>query len=148
MRLNPWPPLEPPTEGQQPLRPIAHPVSPSAHLVPRNHPPTAATPAATAAVTARTRLPTPPSIHPQFKSKAVCKLYCKFCKAPVCNRGMKAILLGNTKVELYSTDHPPAGLGLVFADYQTTNCHCKIKDAACLSCGNVVGYNVTSPCDK
>jgi len=91
---------------------------------------------------------TTPSIHPQFRSKAVCKLYCKHCSSLMCRRGMRAILLGNTKIELFSTDCPPSGVQLVYQDYQTKNCSCRIRDAACLGCGNVVGYHVTHPCDK
>ncbi|KAG5458115.1 MAG: hypothetical protein BJ554DRAFT_1727 [Olpidium bornovanus] len=49
------------------------------------------------------------SMHPQFRSKAVCKLTCVACEATVCSRGMKAILLADTRVELYSTDTPPIG---------------------------------------
>ncbi|KNC96230.1 uncharacterized protein SPPG_08383 [Spizellomyces punctatus DAOM BR117] len=89
-----------------------------------------------------------PSVHPQFRSKAVCKLFCRHCTSIMCRRGMKAILLGNTKVELYSTDTPPTGVQLVYSDYLTQNCSCRIRDAACLGCGNVVGYHVTQPCEK
>ncbi|KAI8922127.1 FAM72 protein-domain-containing protein [Powellomyces hirtus] len=89
-----------------------------------------------------------PSVHPQFRSKAVCKLFCRHCTNVMCRRGMKAILLGNTKVELYSTDTPPTGVQLVYSDYLTQNCSCRIRDAACLGCGNVVGYHVTQPCEK
>ncbi|KAJ3331738.1 Protein fam72b, partial [Blyttiomyces sp. JEL0837] len=72
-----------------------------------------------------------PSVHPQFRSKA----------------GMKAILLGDTRVELYSTDSPPCRVQLVEADYTTQNCQCRIRDVACLQCGNVIGYHVTQPCE-
>ena len=89
-----------------------------------------------------------PSIHPQFRAKSVCKLFCKHCTTDLCERGMKAILLGNTRVELFSTDTPPLGVQLVFQDYTTQNCACMIKDAACLGCGNVVGYHVTHPCES
>jgi hypothetical protein len=62
---------------------------------------------------------------------------------------MKAILLADTKVELYSTDSPPCGdVAFVNADYATDNCRCRIHDVACLGCGNVVGYHVTQPCDS
>ena len=88
-----------------------------------------------------------PSIHPQFRSKIVVKIHCNHCETEICRRGMKAILLGNTKVELYSTDTPPTGVSLVYADYTTQNCQCRIRDGACLGCGNVVGYHVTQPCD-
>ena len=40
-------------------------------------------------------------------SKVVCRMDCRHCLAVVCLRGMKAMLLADTKVELYSTDHPP-----------------------------------------
>ncbi|KAJ3192289.1 Protein fam72a, partial [Dinochytrium kinnereticum] len=97
-------------------------------------------------------VPTPPSynnpfVHPQFRSKAVCKLFCRHCDTLVCSRGMKAILLGDTRVELYSTDSPPAEVQLVEKDYLTRNCQCRIRDIACLRCGNVIGYHVTQPCE-
>jgi len=44
-----------------------------------------------------------------FKTKTVCELECKACCNNVCNRGMRAILLANSKVELYSTDAAPPG---------------------------------------
>ncbi|KAI8902915.1 protein FAM72 [Globomyces pollinis-pini] len=89
-----------------------------------------------------------PSIHPQFRSKAVCELNCQHCSTLICSRGMKAILLGDTKVELYSTDIPPYRVELVDKDYVTRNCRCRIRDVACLGCGNVIGYHVTQPCER
>jgi hypothetical protein len=89
-----------------------------------------------------------PSIHPQFRSKAVCNLFCSHCASNLCQRGMRAILLGNTSVELFSTDRSPFGVALVDKDYFTKNCSCRIRDAACLGCGNVVGYHVTHPCER
>ncbi|KAJ3315220.1 Protein fam72a [Blyttiomyces sp. JEL0837] len=56
-----------------------------------------------------------------------------------CKRGMKAILLADTNVELFSTDSPPIGVQMVNDDYVTRNCHCRIRDVACLNCGNLVG---------
>lgn len=50
-----------------------------------------------------------PSLHPQFRAKAVCRLTCRSCLSDVCMRGMKAILLADSRIELYSTDRPPAG---------------------------------------
>ena len=47
------------------------------------------------------------SVHPSFRSKAVCALGCRFCRKDICRRGMKAILLSDTRVELYSTDVVP-----------------------------------------
>ena len=53
--------------------------------------------------------------HPSFRSKAVCALNCLYCTRDICGRGMKAILLADTKVininkvELYSTDQVNSG---------------------------------------
>ncbi|RIB25510.1 FAM72 protein [Gigaspora rosea] len=82
------------------------------------------------------------------RSKAVCKLNCTYCDSRVCVRGMKAMLLADTRVELYSTDVPPLSVQLVGEDYLTQNCHCKIRDVACLTCGNVLGYHITQPCQQ
>lgn len=49
------------------------------------------------------------SMHPSFRSKAVCELGCNFCQRDICSRGMKAILLADTSVELYSTDDVSKG---------------------------------------
>ena len=70
--------------------------------------------------------------RPQFRSKVVCLLSCKHCEVEVCKRGMKAILLADMNVELFSTDSPPYGVQLVLDDYQTRNCFCRIRDVACL----------------
>lgn len=45
----------------------------------------------------------------QFRSKIVCELHCKSCNTDVCSRGMKAMLLADAQVEVYSTDTPPPG---------------------------------------
>ncbi|KAJ3389205.1 Protein fam72a [Lobulomyces angularis] len=103
--------------------------------------------------------------RPQFRSKAVCQLSCKYCGNGVCRRGMKAILLADMAVELFSTDMPPSGVSLVNEDYQTRKCFCRIRDVACLGwyefniliqilikivkySGNVIGYHVTQPCQS
>ena len=49
------------------------------------------------------------NIHPSFKSKPVYELRCRVCDSLLCVRGMKAILLADRNVELYSTDLPPPG---------------------------------------
>lgn len=87
------------------------------------------------------------SLHPTFQKKRVIELICNCCGSCVCRRGMKAILLADTAVELYSTDLPPfEATDLVPESYQTEKCKCRIQDVACLKCGNVVGYNVVLPC--
>ncbi|KNE70776.1 hypothetical protein AMAG_14900 [Allomyces macrogynus ATCC 38327] len=86
-------------------------------------------------------------LHPQFRSKPVCDLSCRHCTRAVGQRGMKAILLADTKVELYSTDAPLVGaIQHVHDEYMTENCQCKINDVACLGCGNCIGYSVVAPC--
>lgn len=49
------------------------------------------------------------NLHPSFKSKPVYELRCDVCDNLLCVRGMKAILLADRNVELYSTDLPPPG---------------------------------------
>ncbi|KAJ1501537.1 Protein fam72b [Coelomomyces lativittatus] len=93
-----------------------------------------------------TALGLPLHTTPRFRSKPVCKLICRYCSAPVCHRGMKAILLADSGVELFSTDSPPPTVGFIKEDYVTEKCMCRIRDIACLSCGNLVGYHVTQPC--
>ncbi|XP_077983257.1 protein FAM72B-like [Glandiceps talaboti] len=85
--------------------------------------------------------------HPAFKAKTVLELQCKFCENTVCSRGMKAILLADTSVELFSTDFPTKLHVDVFgATYTTPSCSCRIRDVACTKCGNIVGYHVILPC--
>jgi hypothetical protein len=88
-----------------------------------------------------------PEIHPQFKSKPVVSLLCTHCHSTVTNRGMRAILLGNTNVELFSTDQPQA-MELLPTEYLASSCRCKIQDGCCLGCGNVIGYHVSKPCQS
>ncbi|CAO3693102.1 unnamed protein product [Rhizopus stolonifer] len=78
--------------------------------------------------------------------KPVYKLTCKHCHTIVCARSMKAILLADTRIELYSTDTPSQSMYVLETDYLTRSCHCRIRDVACLKCGNVIGYHVVSPC--
>ena len=46
-------------------------------------------------------------MHPSFKKKPVVQLECLGCGRVLCDRGMKAILLADVNIELYSTDSPP-----------------------------------------
>lgn len=82
----------------------------------------------------------------QLRRKVVYELDCVHCKSTVCHRGLRAILLSNTKVELYSTDRPIENVQMVENDYTTDCCKCNIRDLACKGCGNVIGYHVTQPC--
>eukprot|EP00116_Pleurobrachia_bachei_P011004 sb/3471266/ len=82
-----------------------------------------------------------------FFHKRVVKLECKHCMNILCWRGMRAILLADTSIELYSTDLPPPNaVEMSGDDYCTSNCDCHIRDLVCAGCGNQVGYHVTLPC--
>ncbi|KAL1915934.1 uncharacterized protein VTP21DRAFT_6322 [Calcarisporiella thermophila] len=83
-----------------------------------------------------------------LRRKTVVRLNCRFCDRLVCLRGMKAMLLANNSVQLYSTDTPPLSVQLLEEDYTTSNCGCKLRDIACLECGNVIGYNIVTPCSS
>ncbi|KAJ8047645.1 Protein FAM72A [Holothuria leucospilota] len=86
-------------------------------------------------------------MHPGFGKKTVLKVRCRFCQSIVCNRGMKAVLLADTKQELFSTDAPvQMKVGSLGRTYSTNQCQCRICDIACKQCGNVVGYHVEVPC--
>ncbi|KAF9377436.1 Protein fam72a [Podila verticillata] len=86
------------------------------------------------------------SQRPAFLSQPVYQLACAACIRPLCLRAMKAVMLSDHSKELYSTDMPPAGLQLVNDDRQVRHCACRIRDSACLGCGQVAGYHVTQPC--
>ncbi|ORZ16143.1 protein FAM72, partial [Lobosporangium transversale] len=80
--------------------------------------------------------------------KEVVRMACYFCTTLICERGMKAQLLADQSVALLSTDYTPQSVELIGPDYKPTNCLCRIKDTACLVCGNVIGYHITQPCEK
>ncbi len=82
-----------------------------------------------------------------LRHKVVYQLRCMHCAERVCNRAMKAILLADTKIELYSTDIPPM-MQLMEEDRMTQGCNCRIRDTVCMGCGNVLGYHVSQPCDR
>lgn len=66
-----------------------------------------------------------------LRNKIVYKLNCAYCKISVCERAMRAILLADTKVELYSTDIPPKAVVTMNEDRMTGGCNCKIRDTVC-----------------
>lgn len=69
-----------------------------------------------------------------FGEKVVMELNCKYCCNKICRRGMRALLLADTKTELFSTDLPPTQTtALVGGEYRTQSCDCKISDVACLT---------------
>ena len=84
----------------------------------------------------------------QPKKKPVLELTCSHCLNYLCSRAMKAVLLADNLVELYSTDQPSRNTGLIGEDYTTDKCACQIHDVACLKCGNTVGYHVSQPCRR
>ncbi|KAG0372548.1 Crossover junction endonuclease mus81 [Mortierella sp. AD032] len=83
-----------------------------------------------------------------IRLKEVVRMACRFCESIICERGMKAQLLADQSVALLSTDDAPQSVQLVGVDYKPTNCLCRIKDTACLVCGNAIGYHITQPCEK
>ncbi|KAF9920205.1 Protein fam72a [Linnemannia zychae] len=80
--------------------------------------------------------------------KEVIRMACRFCETLICERGMKAQLLADQSVALLSTDDAPQSVQLIGVDYKPTNCLCRIRDTACLVCGNAIGYHITQPCDR
>jgi len=88
-----------------------------------------------------------PENHEDFSKKAVIEINCIFCDTSLTVRGMKANLLADSAVELFSTDCPQIGnVSLVGTIYTASICNCNLSDIACIGCGNIVGYHVTKPC--
>ncbi|XP_044142553.1 protein FAM72A [Bufo gargarizans] len=82
-----------------------------------------------------------------FKEKQVSVLHCRYCKQVLSARGMKAELLAGAEREMFSTDIPPTdSVDFVGSCYYFEACRCKLKNIACLRCGNEVGYHVVAPC--
>ncbi|NWT75186.1 FA72A protein, partial [Prunella himalayana] len=82
-----------------------------------------------------------------FAERCVRVLRCRFCRQVLSWRGMQAVLLADTDTDLYSTDIPPSGaVDFTGSCYFTEICKCKLRNIACLKCGNVVGYHVICPC--
>lgn len=72
-----------------------------------------------------------PGGNPTLRNKIVYRLKCLYCSIPVCERAMRAILLADTKIELYSTDIPPKALKTMDEDRLTQGCNCRIRDTVC-----------------
>ncbi|KAE8623655.1 hypothetical protein XENTR_v10005687 [Xenopus tropicalis] len=82
-----------------------------------------------------------------FKDRCVSVLCCRFCDQVLSIRGMRAQLLAGTDQEMFSTDIPPTkAVDFVGSCYFLEACKCKLKNIACLKCGNEVGYHVVAPC--
>lgn len=45
----------------------------------------------------------------RFRKKSVCILHCRYCDTRLSARAMRAVLLADARVELFSTDLPPHG---------------------------------------
>ncbi|XP_049631094.1 protein FAM72C-like [Suncus etruscus] len=70
-----------------------------------------------------------------FKDRCVsilCK-FCKFCKQVLSYSGIKAVLLADREIDLFSTDISPTNaVDFVGRCYFTKICKCKLKNIACL----------------
>lgn len=72
-----------------------------------------------------------PPNNSALRNKIVYNLTCTYCCIPVCERAMRAILLADTKIELYSTDIPPRAVRTMDEDRMTSGCNCRIRDTVC-----------------
>ncbi|ORX88670.1 hypothetical protein K493DRAFT_268030 [Basidiobolus meristosporus CBS 931.73] len=88
-----------------------------------------------------------PTVFLQLNNtKPCCALNCNACQALISKNAIHAVLLNNTRTEIFATDAPPIGVEGVGADYWSKSCGCRITDLACLSCGNIIGYALSSIC--
>jgi hypothetical protein len=85
-------------------------------------------------------------------------LSCKFCANVLTRRGMRARLVADARIHIWSTDEKPAyvpmkkvdsSVKLVGSSYATTTCQCQLIDIACEKCDTVVGYHIagSEPCE-
>lgn len=111
-------------------------------------------PAPPAAVT---HLPPPISPRPQHRptpssssgNHKVHEIYCQ-CDTLLSDRGMKAVLLLNPHITLYSTDSVPSSTGPLAemgdqGQVKTRTCDCLTEGIGCLCCGSLVGYHILNP---
>ncbi|KAI8983833.1 protein FAM72 [Pilobolus umbonatus] len=82
----------------------------------------------------------------EYERKHVYRVQCKDCNEVLTDRGMNAVLLSDRSVQLYSTDLFPYTVSFIQGDYSAASCSCRVRDVACINCGNVVGYHVNVPC--
>jgi len=75
-------------------------------------------------------------------------LSCKFCANVLTRRGMRARLVADARIHIWSTDEKPA-VKMVGSSYATTTCQCQLIDIACEKCDTVVGYHIagSEPCE-
>ncbi|NWX16160.1 FA72A protein, partial [Aegotheles bennettii] len=77
-----------------------------------------------------------------FEDRCVAVLCCRFCRQVLSSRGMEAPHLHCCVLPL----SPSSTVDFIGSCYSTEICKCKLKNTACLKCGNIVGYHVISPC--
>ncbi|KAG2236400.1 hypothetical protein INT48_008382 [Thamnidium elegans] len=82
----------------------------------------------------------------EYERKHVYRIECNDCHFVLTDRGMNAVLLSDRAVQLFSTDLLPDTVSFVHGDYAAASCSCRVRDIACLNCGNIVGYHVNVPC--
>ncbi|KAI9350406.1 protein FAM72 [Pilaira anomala] len=82
----------------------------------------------------------------EYERKHVYRIECNDCHSILTDRGMNAVLLSDRAVQLFSTDLLPDTVSFVHGDYAAASCSCRVRDIACLNCGNIVGYHVNVPC--
>ncbi|KAG1189635.1 hypothetical protein G6F36_003738 [Rhizopus arrhizus] len=82
----------------------------------------------------------------EYDRKIVYRVECSGCYSVLSDRCMRAVLLSDRTVDLYSTDLFPNSVGFVNGDYSASYCACRVRDIGCLVCGKVLGYHVNLPC--
>ncbi|KAK9719994.1 hypothetical protein K7432_004412 [Basidiobolus ranarum] len=85
---------------------------------------------------------------PLSNKKPSCALNCRSCQTLVAKNVIPAVLLNNTRTEIFATDIPPFGAEGVGPDCGTKSCNCRVTDLACLSCGNTIGYTLSYICSS
>ena len=76
-------------------------------------------------------------------------MYCK-CDTLLSSMGMKAFVLLDPHITLYTTDSVPFSSGPLTdvgekGEIKTRTCDCLTEGIGCLGCGSLVGYHILNP---
>lgn len=76
----------------------------------------------------------------------VYSISCRNCSTLLSRKAMKSVLLSNSRVRLFSSNHPTLNARPLKSTYVTRSCECVISNVKCNSCNSLVGYTIVLPC--
>lgn len=76
----------------------------------------------------------------------VYSINCRNCSSLLSRKAMKSVLLSNSRVRLFSSNHPTLNVKPLKCTYVTRSCECIISNIKCRTCHSLVGYMIVIPC--